>query len=125
MSISRIRALGLCLAEAVGDAFSEFSKNVMFECGYQLGTRYQELSAAFGLSTDGLYRLNCETVLSRYIGLIELSATTGPLFDVLLDATETRSNPSVLAFVRRSAFPIKYKHSLELIAQNCGAKMIW
>ena len=125
MPISRIRWLGLCLAEAIGDGFSEFSKDVIFSCGYRVGTSYQELAAGFGLSPNGLYSLTCETVLSRYIGLIELSVASGPLFDVLLDATETRANPSVLAFVRRREFPAKHKESLWQIAKNCGAKMIW
>ena len=125
MPISRIRWLGLCLAEAIGDGFSEFSKNVIFSCGYRLGTSYQRLAADFALTSNGLYSLTCETVLSRYIGLIELSIASGPLFDVLLDATETRANPSVLAIVRRSEFPAKYKDSLDQIARNCGAKMVW
>ncbi|HKY55662.1 MAG TPA: hypothetical protein VJM08_15200 [Anaerolineales bacterium] len=125
MPISRIRYLGMRLAEAVGDAFSEFSRDITFNCRYRLGVAYQDMAVGFGLTSDGLYSLNCETVLSRYIGVIEMTLTKGPLFDVLLDATETRANPSVLAFVRRSEFPERHKKSFHLIAKNCGAKVIW
>ena len=125
MSISRVRWFGLALAQAVGTMFTEFAKQVVFGCRYQVATAYRSEAHQLGLSESGLYLLSCETVLSRYIGLIEFSIKEEPLFDVLLDATETRANPSILAFVRRKGFPDKHKTSFELIARNCGGRVIW
>lgn len=125
MSISRVRWFGLALAQAVGTLFPEFAKQVVFGCRYRLATEYKSEAHGLGLTDAGLYLLNCEAVLSRYVGLIELSIADEPLFDVLLDATETRANPSILAFVRRRGFPDKYKASFELIARNCGARVVW
>ncbi len=125
MSIPRVRWFALHLAQAIGDEFTEFAKQVVFACRYRFATEYRSEAHQLGLTDPGLYLLNCETVLSRYVGLIELSINEEPLFDVLLDATETRANPSILAFVRRKGFPDKYKTSFELIARNCGARVIW
>jgi hypothetical protein len=125
MSISRMRGLGLNLAQAIGELFAEFSRAVTISCGYRLGIEYQQRALEFGLTPGGLYALNCQTVLSRYVGLIELSLPSGPLFDVLLDATETRANPSALALIRRSEFPMEYRREFELIARNCGANVLW
>ena len=63
---------------------------------------YQHSAAGFNLSTEGLLRLQLSLVLSRYIGLVEITLDGEPLIDVLLDATETSANPSVRAFVKRS-----------------------
>lgn len=125
MPISRMLALGLGLAQATGDLFNEFSKDVAVHCRYRLGTDYKGLAYEFGLTSEGLYMLNCETVLSCYIGVIEVSATAGPLFDVVLDATETRANPSILAFIHRNAFPTSHQAELGMIANKCGARLIW
>jgi hypothetical protein len=125
MPLSRIRWLGMRLAEAVGDTFNEFSRKVTFSCRYIVAAVYRKLSYDFGLSVGGLYELNCATVLSRYVGVIEMTISEGPLFDVLVDTTETRANPSTLVFVRRRNFADRYKSAFEAIARNCGAKVIW
>lgn len=125
MPITRLRALGLALAQAAASLFQEFPDGVIFNCRYILATDYQDQAHSYGLTPEGLYSLNCETVLSRYTGLIELTTSNGPLFDVLLDATETMANPSIRALVRRKEVHPKYKARLEIIAKNCAAKMIW
>jgi hypothetical protein len=123
MPISRIRGLGLALAQAAGGLFVEFSGRVILNCKYVRATTYCSAAPGFGLSADGLYDLQCSTVMSRYLGLIEISGPDGPLFDVLLDATETRANPSALAFVRRKVSE-NYLEDLRVIAHRCGAKLI-
>jgi hypothetical protein len=124
MPISRIRGLGLALAQAAGDLFVDFTGRVVLNCKYTRVTDYQRLAIDFGLSADGTYALQCSTALSRYLGLVEISAPEGPLFDVLLDATETRANPSALVFVRRKGLPDKYVADLEVIAQKCAARFV-
>jgi hypothetical protein len=121
--ISRMRILGLNLAQAAGELFPEFSKRITFDCSYRFASQYRRSATQLGLSAAGLYGLNCEIVLSRYVGVIELSIPEGPLFDVLLDATETRANPSAVAFVVRTEFPKKYVAQLGLVAKNTGARM--
>jgi hypothetical protein len=76
------------------------------------------------LTDEGLYTLLCSTVLPRYVGIIELSTTSGPLYDVLLDATETRANPSALAFVQHPAFPAAHRTNLQAIAKQFAATLI-
>jgi hypothetical protein len=123
MPISRIRGLGLALAQAAGGLFTEFTGRVILNCKYIRVTTYCSAAPTFGLTPDGLYELQCSTVMSRYLGLIELSSPECALFDVLLDATETRANPSALAFVRRGV-PTTYLDDLRVIAARCGAKLI-
>lgn len=74
-------------------------------CRYRLSTEYQRIAFGFGLTDDGVFELVSSTVLSRYLGEIQLVGPSGPLFDVLLDATETQANPSVLCCVSRSGRP--------------------
>ena len=105
LTVTRMRALGLQLADSVGQLLPSFSRVVTLGCRYELGTRYRERAGTFGLSNDALYRLSCETVLSRYVGLIELHAADGPILDVVLDATESGANPAVLACVQRRSLP--------------------
>lgn len=124
MPISRIRGLGLALAQATAELFAEFSGRVLLNCKYVRLTDYQRLAIEFGLTNDGIYELQCSTVLSRYVGLVELGVPDSGLFDVLLDATETRANPSALVFVRRSGLPEQYVDYLHALGRNCGAKVI-
>jgi hypothetical protein len=124
MPISRIRGLGLALAQASADLFAEFSGRVVLNCKYARLTDYQNSAVDFGLTEGGMYELQCSTVLSRYLGLVEISVPGSGLFDVLLDATETRANPSALVFVRRSGLPEKYVDYLRVMARNCGAKLL-
>jgi hypothetical protein len=69
-------------------------------------------------------KLATQVPLSRYIGLIEITAPDRPLFDVILDATETSANPSVLACVRRPGMASAASESLAVLAKKLGAVLI-
>jgi hypothetical protein len=97
MSIARVLASGAWIAQVAGMFFKEVEGKVLLNAEYKRGTHYREKALGFGLTESGLYRLCCETALPRFLGLIEISVAGGPLFDVLLDTTETRVNPSALS----------------------------
>jgi hypothetical protein len=124
LTVTRMRELGLALAETAGKMLPQFSRKVGLNTRYRKGTDYLKLSLSFGLSDDGLKELLCGTTLSRYIGVIEIGIAEGPLFDVLLDATETRANPAALACVCRERLPVGSKEQLGAIASRLGAKLI-
>jgi len=124
MSLTRIRALAHGLAQAAAVLFPEFTGHIVFNCRYQLAHDYLANAAKFGLSEDGSYELQCKTVLSRFVGLIEITNEDEPLFDVLLDATETLANPSALAVVSRNGLPAKYHPELTNIARQFAARLI-
>jgi hypothetical protein len=124
MSLTRIRKLAHSLAQAAGELFPEFADHVIFSCRYQLAYDYLANAVSFGLSEDGSYGLQCKTVLSRFVGLIEITNEDEPLFDVLLDATETLANPSALAVVGRRGLPAKYHLDLTNIANNLAAHLV-
>lgn len=125
LTIARMRSLGIGLADAIGHRiFPEFDRLVTLNCRYRIATAYRAVAPSFGLSDDGLYLLTCELVLSRYVGVIELSAPDGALCDILLDATETEANPSVLACVKRRALTPEGDRKLEALAANLAARCI-
>jgi hypothetical protein len=124
LSVTRMRELGLAIAETAGQIYSQFNRAVTLTTRYRKGTEYRELAASFGLSGDGLYKGACGLVLSRYVGVIEITAPDGPLFDVLLDATETNANPAALACVRRHLLPKGGERALAAIASKLGAVLI-
>ena len=124
LTVTRMRELGLALAETTGQIFSQFNRTVGLNTRYFKGIDYRRLSLDFGLSDDGLYTLLCELALSRYLGVVEISVPDGPLFDVLLDATETRANPAALACIRRRLLPSGAERELGAIANRLGARLI-
>lgn len=63
-------------------------------------------------------------MLSRYVGTIEIVAPEGPLFDVLLDTTETGANPAALALVRREVLKERGAEDLRFLASGLGARYI-
>jgi hypothetical protein len=125
LSLTSIRALGLNIAQAVGKSiFPLLSGKVILNCRYRLATDYRAAGFAFGLSDSGILMLASELVMSRYVGVCELFSPAGPLFDVLIDSTETDANPSVLACVRRAAFPKGQDDVLGHIASRLGARVV-
>jgi hypothetical protein len=124
MSIARVLASGAWIAQAAGMFFKEFEGRVLLNAEYKRGTHYREKAFAFGLTESGLYRLCCGIALPRFLGVIEISASEGPLFDVLLDTTETRVNPSVLLLIKRAALPKPHEAALEVLADQFGAGLI-
>ena len=103
LTLSRLRWVGLNVAQAIGDALQQ-SKTTM-NCQFVLSHKYVEKIYKFGLSNDGLYNAVCETVLSRYIGVIEIENPDGPLLDIVVDSTEKNPYSAILACIMRSGFP--------------------
>jgi hypothetical protein len=124
MSLTRIRRLGYGLVQGAAVLFAKFTDKIVFNCRYQLSSDYLALAAEFNLTDEGLYQLECGTVLSRFVGLIEITNEDEPLFDVLLDATETLANPSALAIVVRRGLPAKYHNDVRDIAIQFAAAFI-
>jgi hypothetical protein len=124
LTVTRMRELGLHLADTAGLIYPQFHRSVTLATRYIKGTAYQESARHFGLSDAALYKLTCEMALSRYVGVIEIESPEGPLFDVVLDATETNANPAALAWVRRRALPVADEQGLRAVATNLGAEFI-
>jgi hypothetical protein len=121
MPISRVIASGAVMAELAGMFFKGIERRVILNALYKLGVNYRQEALEFGLSKEGLRRFCCESVLPRFLGVIEISAKEGHLFDVLLDTTETRPNPSALFFIKRAALPPEHNLSLKALAEHFGA----
>jgi len=121
LTVDRMRALGVGIAEVSGLLFPEFERTITMACRFALATTYQVGSRSFGLTEAGLHFIRCELVLSRYIGIIEITTPDAHLFDVLIDATETEANPSVLACVRRGPLSGQQEEKLRVLARNLGA----
>ena len=124
LTVTRMREMGLHLADTAGQIYPQFNRSVTLSTRYMKGADYRALAAGFGLSDDGVYKLACGIALSRYIGLIEISTPAGPLFDVLLDATETNANPAALAWVRHPMLPTECEEGLRAIAASLGADFV-
>ena len=121
MPLRRVRDLGFILAQTTGQLLAKLGIPVILNCRFWTAVAYHHAAFEFGLTDEGLYALLCNTVLPRYVGIIELRTSTGHLYDVLLDATETRANPSALAFVQRSQFPPAHQDNLRAIAKKFAA----
>jgi hypothetical protein len=124
LTVARMRSLGVIIADAVGKFLPDLERRVDVSCQYRLSTDYQRSAFAFGLSDEGIYELASRTVLSRYLGEIQLVGPIGPLFDILLDATETQANPSVLCCVCRSGLSASARPLVTSIARRLGAVSI-
>jgi len=124
LTITRMRALGVPLADATGQLMPELKKKVILNYRYVLAPEYCEAALGFGLHDDGLYTLNCDTTLSRYLGLLELSGPSGPLYDVLMDTTETPANPAAIACVCRHGLAANGLGAVRSFARRIGAKLI-
>jgi hypothetical protein len=105
LTVARMRGLAVAVAQGTALVLPEFKDAITINCVYRRGTCYKENAFTYNLSEDGLYSLLSGIALSRYLGVIELTVPDGPLLDVLIDATETQANPSVLALVGRKMWP--------------------
>ncbi len=123
LTISRMRRLGLFIAETIGKAFNE--PQTTLDCHFELSRDYVERLYTFGLSDEGLYRAACETVLSRYIGLIEITGPGGSIADIVVDTTEVNPESAALACIRRSGCPSSKTNVLEAIARYLGLSAIF
>jgi len=124
LTVTRMRELGLRLADTAGQIYPGFNRAVTLATKYRKGSAYQSEASGFGLSADGIYKLCCGIALSRYVGVIEITIPDGPLFDVVLDATETNSNPAALACVRRQMLPAESEEGLRSVVASLGAEFI-
>ena len=118
LSAGRLRALGYRIANAVASVVPSVAVVTRFAGGADYRTRAFE----FELSREGLRELIGALVLSKWIGVIEVSWEYGPLVDVVLDATETNANPAVLAVVRREGAPQSW--TPEGFAEALGARAV-
>jgi hypothetical protein len=125
LSAARMRALGFSVAEWAGVTFPEYDRTVTLNCRYRGSVEYKSSAFGFSLTDEGMYSLAAETTLSRYIGVVAIECPAGPLFDVLLDTTETSANPAVLACVRREAMPANAEAQFRQMAGILGARPIW
>ena len=121
LSAVRLRVLGLEIAQAVAAAIPTFS-GLEVHTFFRRGAAYQARAHDFDLSLEGLRELTHETVLSRYVGVIRLITASGPVADVIVDATETSPNPAVLAIVRREGASVAHGKRLRTVARVLGAK---
>ncbi len=124
LTVARMRALAVAIAQGCTLLLPQYKDVVTMNCLYRLGAAYREDGYRYGLSEDGLYTLLCGTALSRYVGVVELASPDGPLMDLLLDATETQANPSVLACVKRQAWPATALGKAQAMAKMLGAMCI-
>jgi hypothetical protein len=123
LSVTRMRALGLTIAAFAGKSIPGFGRNLTLDTRYELGVDYKRRAFAFGLSGDGLFQLQCELAMSRYLGLIEITTPDEPLLDVLLDTTEAGANPFVLAYVQHRAMPSGMETRLKTLAATFGGQV--
>ena len=123
LSAVRLRALALEIGQTVATIIPDFD-GLRVHTRFCRGAIYSGRAYDFRLSLDGLRKLTHETVLSRYVGLIELVTDGGPVVDVIVDATETRPNPAVLAVLRREGASVVYGRQLRILARVLGAKAI-
>ena len=118
LTVTRMRSLGFSIANATGVLLD---RTVDLNCRYDVASSYRVRAFQFDLTDDGAYLLAHGLVLSRYIGLIELSDDEGPLLDILLDSTETVANPSVLACVVRRSLDADAEEFLSHLSQRLAA----
>ena len=123
LSAVRLRALAHEVAQAVAESIPALDGLEVYT-SFCKGASYRAKAYDFNLSLGGLREFTHETILSRYVGVIELVTDNGPVADVILDATETSPNPGVLAVVRREAAPLAYGRQIRVIAEVLGAKGI-
>ena len=122
LSLTRMRRLGLIVGQAIGEEFGD--RTTTLNCRYELARKYGAKSYEFGLSAAGIYKLTCQTPLSRYLGLVEVWSAAGPMVDVLLDTTEADPEAAVLACVKRSGMPADSGELIDAIAKNLGGATI-
>ena len=123
LSAVRLRVLGHEIAQAVAAAVPTFA-GLEVHTLFCRGAAYQAQAHGFDLSLEGLRELTHETVLSRYVGVVRLITGSGPVADVLVDATETSPNPAVLAIVRREGASVAHGRRLRVVARVLGANGI-
>ena len=125
LNVVRMREVGLVAADLVGRLFPDLTGQVILSSRYVQAFEYRSKAIDFGLTAEGNYRMQCELALSRYLAVIELYTDSEPILDVLIDATETRANPSVLACVARAhSMDSAALRQLKTIAELLGGQYV-
>jgi hypothetical protein len=62
--------------------------------------------------------------MSRFIGIIEITAGATPVLDVIVDTTETNPESAVFACIKRSGFSADGDDVLNAIAKYLGAPAV-
>lgn len=123
LSAGRLRELGYGMAQAM-TMWMPMMGQVVVDTRFTGGGSYRQQAFDFDLSRDGLRELIGEVVLSRWVGVIEIGGTAGPIVDVVLDATETEANPAVLVLVRREGLPESWAPLLTHVAEVLGGRAV-
>ena len=123
LSSGRLRAVAHEITEVVA-RITPRVEGLEVRTRFCQGTAYRASALGFDLSLDGLLKFMHDTILSRYVGVIELMAGDGPVVDVILDATETTPNPAILAIVRREGISPTEGASLVVLAELLGATSV-
>lgn len=124
MSGARLREGGMWIAEFVARSGDEFKGKVVLDTWFEKATDYRTRAFGFGLSDEGLCTLQSAVKLSRYVGLIELSANGTPCVDVLVDVTEIKPNMAILAMIARRSLPGDLVVSLRGVAEGFSAAFL-
>jgi hypothetical protein len=125
LNVVRLREVGLVAADLIGRLLPNLAGQVILDSRYLKGVLYRRQAIDFGLTSEGNYQMQCKLALSRYLGAIELYTETEPIVDILVDATETRANPSVIACVVRShSLDVAGLTALRTVAELLGAQYI-
>jgi hypothetical protein len=122
LTLDRLREIAMSVAEATSQAMPRATGHVVFSVRYEKGTKYQRRAYDFGLTVEGLRAITVETMLSRYLGLVEVRINDSPLFDVVVDATESQANPATVAIVRRGALGDDEEQFVAAIAARVNAR---
>lgn len=124
LTITRMRAVGFGIAQAVATIFPKLQRELTLNCRFTSSPRYLENSYSYGLSRTGIHQLVSETTMPRYLGLIELTFNNKNFCDVLIDSTEALVNGAVLSWVRRSPLTSEENRQLGSLAKNLGGSYI-
>lgn len=126
LTLGRAREIALQVADHIGEHFKEAGGHAVFNCRFERASQFRGRILGPGLSDEGVFDLTCGAVLSRYVGVIEISSKDGvPLLDVILDSTETASNPAILGWVRRPGLPDAARGWVNRITQVMGGRLFW
>lgn len=124
LSVARLRIVGQLVGQALGTAFPDFNRTTTVRCRYARAVDYVRELFSATVSDRGLERLTSGTAMSRYIGVVEVTALDSTLADVILDCTEAVEHPSIIAVVNRSGLPRAGVAVLEELAKLLGTTLI-
>ena len=122
LTISQLQTVGVLVAQFIGGTMKQPLTTI--NCRFVASHAYVKQIYEFGLSSKGLYKAVCGTVLSRYIGVIEIANPAGPVLDVVVDSTEKNPSSAILACIMRSEFPKNGLQIFESIAKWLGVNGI-